>query len=298
MPTVTAIIPARLASERFPRKVLASDTGLPLVVHVLRAARRAAAVHRALVATDSEEVARAVRGAGGEAVLTRPDHPNGTARLAEAAELLGLPDDDVVVNAQGDEPELPPDTIDAAVAALTDAEPAAGDSPVPPPSIGTAAAPLADPAEIADPNVVKVVRDARGRALYFSRAPIPHHRDPLPPRRDPLPPRRDPADRPHPASPAPDAAAPLRHIGLYTYTAGFLRRYAALPPTPLERTEKLEQLRALEHGCAIAVALVPAAHPGVDTPEQYAAFVRRHAAAHATNAPDPPDPAQPPKPAM
>lgn len=249
----TVIIPARLGSSRFPGKVLASETGKPLVQHVAEAARLARCAARVVVATDSPRVRDALAAWGTEVVLTSPDHPNGTSRLAEAARVLGLAPEAIVVNAQGDEPEMPGPVIDAAVGALVEC--GAGGAGV---AIGTAAAPLDDPGEAANPNVVKVVRDLRGRALYFSRAAIPHDRDGT----------RDPA------------AAPLRHVGVYAYRRAFLEAYTALPATPLERSEQLEQLRALEHGHGIAVALVPAAHAGIDTPEQYAAFVARWRAAH------------------
>ncbi|HZW08508.1 MAG TPA: 3-deoxy-manno-octulosonate cytidylyltransferase [Phycisphaerales bacterium] len=244
---VLAIIPARLGSTRFPRKMLASATGRPLVQHVREAALRARAVSRVIVATDSEEIAAAVRGFGGEAVMTSAAHPNGTSRLAEAAQLLGLPDDATVVNVQGDEPELDASLIDLAV--QTHAESGA--------DIATVASPFGPAQDPADPNLVKVVLDGRGRALYFSRSLIPHDRD------------RSGAC----------GARPLKHVGLYVYAVGFLRRYVALPETPLECAEKLEQLRALEHGHTIAVAVAESHHVGIDTPAQYDAFVSRHAGA-------------------
>lgn len=255
--SATIIIPARLGSSRFPGKVLASDTGKPLVQHVAEGASRARCAARVVVATDSPRVRDALAPFGTEVVLTSPDHANGTSRLAEAARVLGLAPEAIVVNAQGDEPEMPGPVIDAAVTALV--EGGAGGAGGAGVSIGTAAAPLGDAGEAANPHVVKVVRDLRGRALYFSRAAIPHDRDGT----------RDPA------------AGPLRHVGVYAYRRAFLEAYAALPATPLERSEQLEQLRALEHGHGIAVALVPAAHAGIDTPEQYAAFVARWRAARA-----------------
>lgn len=236
------IIPARLASTRFPRKVLADRTGRPLVQHVCEAASRAA-VAAVVVAADDEEIARALRPAGVRVVLTSPAHDNGTSRVAEAARTLALEPGRVIVNVQGDEPELEPGAINAAVDTLT----ASGAD------IATLAAPLAPDDDPHDPAIVKVVRALDGTALYFSRACIPHQRDP--------------------GSPAP--ATPLRHVGLYAYTRAFLERYATLPPTPLEQAERLEQLRALQHAHRIAVALVPSGPPGIDTPEQYDAFVRR-----------------------
>lgn len=238
-----AIIPARLGSTRFPGKVLAARTGRPLIAHVWEAARGARSVERVVIATDDARVADAVRAFGGEVVMSSPSHPNGTSRLAEAARALALAPDRVVVNVQGDEPELNPALIDLGVESLrtTDADAA------------TVASPFAPGQSAADPNIVKVVLDARGRALYFSRAPIPFTRN---------------------ASASP-VASPLKHLGLYVYTRAFLDEYVAMPPTPLERAESLEQLRILEHGRSIAVAVAEAHHVGIDTPEQYEAFVAR-----------------------
>ncbi|MFN0012497.1 MAG: 3-deoxy-manno-octulosonate cytidylyltransferase [Phycisphaerales bacterium] len=241
----TIVIPARLASTRFPEKVLAAQTGKPLVQHVAEGAARAACAGRVVVAADHARIADALRPFGTTVVMTREDHPNGTSRLAEAAAALGLADDEIIVNAQGDEPEMPGAVIDAAVAALVESRRAA---------VGTAAAPFAPGESAADPNIVKVVRTLDGHALYFSRALIPHDRD---------------GAGMHAGTPA------LRHVGVYAYRVGFLKTYIALPATPCERAERLEQLRVLEHGHAIAVAVVPAAHAGIDTPEQYAAFVAR-----------------------
>lgn len=242
---VVAIIPARLGSTRFPRKLLASATGRPLVQHVREAALRARTLSRVVVATDSEEIAAAVGAFGGESVMTSAAHPNGTSRLAEAADRLGLADSAVVVNVQGDEPELEAALIDLAVETLG----ASGAE------VATVASPFGEGQDPGDPNIVKVVLDARGRALYFSRTPIPHDRD----------------------GAGACVARPLKHVGLYTYRAGFLREYVRLAETPLECTEKLEQLRVLEHGYSIAVAVAEAHHVGIDTPAQYEAFVRRHA---------------------
>ena len=240
----TVVIPARLGSTRFPGKVLAADTGRPMLAHVYQAAINSKAVHRVVIATDDKKVLQAVRAFGGEAVMTSPKHDNGTSRIAEAADILGLPNDEIVVNAQGDEPELEPTLISATVRALVLSGAA----------MSTVACPFAEGDDLEDRNVVKVVRRIDGAALYFSRAPIPSDRD------------KD----------APPEAQPLRHVGLYAYRAGFLRKYAKLPPTPLERAEKLEQLRALEHGYAIAVAVRPVRlYGGIDTPEQYKAFVAR-----------------------
>lgn len=239
----TVIIPARLSSSRFPRKVLAGETGRPMVQHVVEACARAACVRRVVVATDSEEVVRAVEAFGGEAVLTG-EHPNGTSRLAEAARVLGLGAGEVIVNVQGDEPEIPAGAIEACVGAL---ERGGVD-------VGTVASPL-EPgsAEFTDPNVVKVVVRGDGRALLFSRSAIPHARD----------------------GEWPAGLTPLRHVGVYSYTAGFLAKYAAMRPTPLEMAEKLEQLRVLEHGGSIGVGMWATSHAGVDTLEQYRGFVAR-----------------------
>jgi 3-deoxy-manno-octulosonate cytidylyltransferase (CMP-KDO synthetase) len=258
--SAVVIVPARLASTRFPEKVLAALTGKPLVQHVAEAAASARCAKSVVVAADDPRIADALRPFGTRVVLTSKSHPNGTSRLAEAARLLGLAPSDVIVNAQGDEPEMQSAAIDGAVSALVSSGRAA---------VGTVAAPLASLAEHADPNVVKVVRDQTGHALYFSRATIPLWRDAPKPGSAATPPLAQP-------SPAP----PLRHIGVYAYRRDFLERYTALPPTPLEQTEQLEQLRALEHGHAIAVATIQAAHPGIDTPEQYQAFVERWKRTH------------------
>lgn len=243
------VIPARLASTRFPRKILASETGMTLIEHVWRSARRSAALSSVVLAVDDPAVFRIAREFGAEAVMTRVDHPNGTSRLAEAAALLGLPDEALVVNVQGDEPDLDPGVIDAAVEL-------AGSSGAEVTTVASKFGPDEDPA---DPNIVKVVMRSDARAMYFSRSPIPFHRD-----------------RTAGAPPA----SPLKHIGLYVYRVGFLRRYVDLAPTPLEQTEMLEQLRVLEHGYAIAVAVRQVSSQGIDTAEQYAAFVARWRATH------------------
>lgn len=247
-PTAVAIIPARLGSTRFPEKVLASATGRTLIQHVYDRARLATTVARVVVAVDDPRISRAVDAFGGHAVLTSTSHPNGTSRLAEAASLLGLTDDTIVVNVQGDEPELDPALIDAGVMALTETGAEAA----------TVASPFAPAEDPQNPNIVKVVVDARGMAMYFSRACVPYSG------------RAD-----HGL-----AAAALKHVGLYAYRMAFLRQYVALPPTPLELTEKLEQLRVLEHGYRMAVAIMESHHHGIDTPEQYAGFVERWRAAN------------------
>lgn len=239
------VVPARHASTRLPAKPLADIAGRPMVVRVLERALAAGAAE-VWVATDHEAVRDAVQAAGGQALMTRADHPSGTDRLAEVAQVLGWADDDIVVNVQGDEPLIDPALISAVAAALADDAEAA---------IATAAHALGDVAEVFNPNVVKVVCDARQRALYFSRAPIPWARDAWAERRDAVP-----------------AGLPLlRHVGLYAYRVGFLRRYAALAPSPLEQWEALEQLRALWHGYRIRVLELDAAPPaGVDTAEDLA----------------------------
>ncbi len=236
-----ALIPARLASTRLPRKPLADIAGAPMVVHVARQALRSGAA-QTVVAADSPEIVDACAAHGVQAVLTRDDHASGSDRLAEACDVLSLADDAVVVNVQGDEPLIEPALI-ADVAALLQRSPQA--------AMSTAAHPFAQASEFASPHAVKVVLDGTGHALYFSRAPIPWWRDGYAQGIGALPP--DP---------------PLRHIGLYAYRVGFLRRFPALPPSPLEQLESLEQLRALWHGHRIAVHVTDhAPGPGVDTPE-------------------------------
>jgi 3-deoxy-manno-octulosonate cytidylyltransferase (CMP-KDO synthetase) len=225
------IIPARYGSTRFPGKALADLGGKPLVQWVYEAAKGCATLNRVLVATDDDRIASAVRACGGEAVMTRPDHPSGTDRLAEVARGL---DADIVVNIQGDEPFLAPDTIDVVVKPLLD------DPALP---MSTACVLTDDDAEAADPNVVKVVVAANGDALYFSRSVVPYLRDP----------EKGPVTR-------------RLHLGLYAYRREFLLEFAGWAPTPLEKAESLEQLRALEHGARIRVVTVPERALGVDTP--------------------------------
>lgn len=236
------IVPARLASTRLPRKPLADLAGEPMVVRVARRAALSGA-ERVVVATDSDEVVAACRSCRVEVVLTGADHPTGTDRLAEAVEALQLTDETIVANVQGDEPLLPPEVV-AKVADLLARRPDC--------AMATAAHPLTDADEFFNPNVVKVVTDAGGRALLFSRAPIPWARDAFAEGR-----RRLPTGLPA-----------WRHVGLYAYRAGFLRRFPALLRAPIEKHESLEQLRALWHGYGIAVLPLDAPlPPGVDTPE-------------------------------
>lgn len=251
--SAVVIIPARLASSRLPGKVLLSETGKPLIRHVWEAAKRASAISRVVVATDDVTVLDTVLGFGGEAVLTGTQHQNGTSRLAEAAARLELSPEDIVVNVQGDEPELEPGSIDAAVDALVTSEQNNRDRGGC--AVGTIAVPFAPGQDPRDPAMVKVVRALDGSALYFSRSLIPHDRDGTPD----------------------SAGGLLRHVGLYVYRRAFLERYVSLPQTPAERLEQLEQLRVLEHGYRIAVAVREHAAIGIDTPGQYAAFVARQA---------------------
>lgn len=233
------VIPSRFASTRLPGKPLREIAGEPMVAHVWRRALGSAAA-RVVVATDDERIRTAFDGLDAEVVMTRDDHPSGTDRLAEVAERLALPGDAVLVNVQGDEPLIPPALIDQVAMRLFD-DPGA--------SISTLAEPITEVETLFDPNAVKVVREASGRALYFSRAPIPWDRDAF-------------AERPELLQ----TDAWLRHIGLYAYRAGFLAEYRDWAPSPLEQLEQLEQLRALHHGHAIQVGLAREPNPpGVDT---------------------------------
>jgi 3-deoxy-manno-octulosonate cytidylyltransferase (CMP-KDO synthetase) len=238
----TVLVPARLASTRLPGKPLLDIGGLPMVVRVARQGQRSGA-GQVVVATDATEVAAACEAHGVQHVMTRANHASGSDRLAEACERLGLDGDHVVVNVQGDEPLIEPDLIDRCAGLLAEHP----DCPM-----GTVAHPIDETADWLNPNVVKVVLDAAGRALYFTRAAVPFHRDGAP-------------------GQMPSDPAPLRHLGLYAYRAGFLRRFPSLPQAPMERTEALEQLRVLWHGERIAVHVTHTAPgTGVDTPEDLA----------------------------
>ena len=240
----TVLIPARLASSRLPDKPLADIAGKPMVVHVAQRAARSGA-ERVVVACDDIRIAQACVAHGVQAVMTRTDHVSGSDRLAQACELLGLQGDDVVVNVQGDEPLIDPALVRRVAELLVERTDCV---------MSTAAHPLADVAEYLNTNVVKVVLDAASRALYFSRAPLPWWRD----------------GHAHGVQRLPEPA-PLRHLGLYAYRAGFLRGFPSLPPSALETCEALEQLRVLWHGHRIVVHVQ--AHgpgPGVDTPEDLA----------------------------
>ena len=240
----SVLIPARLASTRLPRKPLADIAGLPMVVRVAQRAAQSAA-RQVVVAADHADIVDACAAHGVHALLTRSDHATGSDRLAEACALLGLADSAIVVNVQGDEPLIDPSLIDGCAALLAQR---------PDCVMSTAAHAIEQRDEFLSPNVVKVVCDALGRALYFSRAPIPWWRDGI-------------------ASGASELSAPrpLRHIGLYGYRVGFLKRFPALSASPLETIESLEQLRVLWHGHRIAVLISDARPgPGVDTAEDLA----------------------------
>jgi 3-deoxy-manno-octulosonate cytidylyltransferase (CMP-KDO synthetase) len=238
--TASVVIPARYASTRFPAKVLAAETGRPLVQHVVDQVKKCSRVRQIIVAADDRRIVEALRPFGTTVVMTSPAHPSGTDRIAEVARGL---EDDIIVNVQGDEPQIEPATVDGLIARLAES----GED------MATAATAFPAGADVNDPNLVKVVIGRDGRAMYFSRAAIPF--------------RRDASDGPPPTY--------YLHLGIYAYRRSFLLEYAAWPPTPCERAEKLEQLRALEHGRSIGVLLVKRATHGIDTAEQYAKFVER-----------------------
>lgn len=244
VPEFTVVVPARYGSTRLPGKPLLKIAGEPMVAHVWRRACQSQA-SRVVVATDDSRIRDAMLLYGAEVIMTRADHPSGTDRLAEVAEALGLANDALVVNVQGDEPLIPPALIDQVALRLAD-DPEA--------SIATLAEPISNVDTLFNPNVVKVVRTLQGRALYFSRAPIPWDREQFT-----VPPTMLATD------------AWLRHIGLYAYRAGFLAAYRDWPASSLEQLEQLEQLRALQHGHVIQVALACEINPaGVDTAEDLA----------------------------
>lgn len=253
-------IPARYAASRLPGKPLRLLGGEPLVLHVARRAL-AAGAREVWVAADDARIADALAGSDVRIAMTSPTHASGTDRLAECAELAGWSDDTLVVNLQGDEPFAPASGIRAAAGTLADSGA----------DMATLATPITDIGTLLDPNAVKLVRAANGDALYFSRAPIPWPRDAFAGDRDTM----------------PQGQHWLRHIGLYAYRAGFLRRFAALPPGRLEQVESLEQLRVLEAGFRIAVALAAEEFPpGVDTPEDLVraeARLRNHGRAQAAS---------------
>ena len=245
---VVAIIPARFGSTRFPGKPLAEQTGKYLIQHVYEQVIAARRVNRCIVATDDERSVEAVRSFGGEATMTRADHPSGTDRLAEVVRGLDGTPDDIILNVQGDEPELEPAHLDRLVECLV-ADGAC--------SVATLAAPFPATADPRDPNCVKVVCNRQGQALYFSRALIPWPRE---------------------QQAAADDYDWLLHLGIYAYRRAFLLDFASWETSPLERIERLEQLRVLDNGYAMAVTVVQHACAGVDTPEDYEQFVARHQA--------------------
>lgn len=242
-PTVLGIIPARYAATRLEGKVLADIAGKPMIQHVYERAARACSLADVIVATDDPRIAQVVRGFGGRYEMTATTHPSGTDRLAEVAGRIRC---DVIVNIQGDEPMIEPGAIDAAVEPFV----AGGER------FGTLATRITSLQEHLEPSTVKVVVNRAGYALYFSRAPIPYFRTDSDAQWPPTQPRQ------HPTS----GLWPLKHIGLYVYTRDTLLWFAGLPPSPLEQTEKLEQLRALENGCPIRVVQVDYSPIGVDTP--------------------------------
>jgi 3-deoxy-manno-octulosonate cytidylyltransferase (CMP-KDO synthetase) len=241
-PSIVAVIPARMASTRLPRKLILDKTGKPLICHVVDRVKQAKTIGRIIVATDHADIARAVEKEGVEAVMTREDHPNGTSRIAQVVEGLSPKESELVVNVQGDEPEIEPALIDRLAAGLIE------DLDAPMATLGSAFEPHEDPT---NPNVVKLIVNQLGHAIYFSRSLIPYDRD-----------KKRPVGY-------------LKHPGLYAYRREFLLKYVTLKPTPLEQIESLEQLRAIEHGYKIKVVMVASPHQGIDTPEQYEAFVAR-----------------------
>ena len=245
--TCQIVIPARLASTRLPRKLLLCETGKPLIQHTYESACQAQIPQGTIVATDHEEIATTVRAFGGRVAMTSADLASGTDRVAEVASRL--PDVDIVVNVQGDEPELSAESIDR-VAQLLIERPTA--------VMSTLATPIRDRRTLEDPACVKVVVDQQGRALYFSRSPIPHVRE-----------WNDALLRA-------DPPLFLLHLGIYAYRRDFLLRLAKMPTSPLEQAEKLEQLRVLDSGYQIVVDVVDEPTVGIDTLEDYKAFVQRH----------------------
>ena len=237
-----AVIPARFASSRFPGKPLAKDTGKYLIQHVYERVCQASSLDGVLVATDDERIGKACDEFGGRWCMTRTDHPSGTDRIAEAVARL---DADIIVNVQGDEPEIAPGHIDRLVELIR------GDRRA---DMATLSAVFAAGEDVNNPNVVKVVVDHLGHALYFSRWPIPYNRDSQPQ----------------------SEMIYRKHLGLYAYRREALLQLSRLTPTPLEKAEKLEQLRALENGMVIAVAEVQHTAVGIDTPQQYEEFVKRY----------------------
>ncbi|MCC6424329.1 MAG: 3-deoxy-manno-octulosonate cytidylyltransferase [Phycisphaerales bacterium] len=234
------VIPARFASTRFPGKMLADQTGRPLVQHVVDRVRQCGRVSQVLVAADDARIVDALRAFGTRCVMTGAHHQSGTDRIAEVAAGVA---DQIIVNVQGDEPEIEPEVVDGLIERL---ETSTDD-------MATAATVFPSGADVNDPNLVKVVRTLEGRAIYFSRSSIPHRRD----------------------ATSQEIPPYFLHLGIYAYRREFLLEFASWEPTPLEQAEKLEQLRALEHGRSIYVQIIKRATHGIDTPQQYEEFVRR-----------------------
>jgi 3-deoxy-manno-octulosonate cytidylyltransferase (CMP-KDO synthetase) len=239
----TVVIPARYGSTRFPAKILASATGKPLVQHVVDQARQCKRVRQVLVATDDQRIVDALMPYQTQCVMTDPSHPSGTDRIAEVAKGLG---DDIIVNVQGDEPEIEPQIIDSLIERLETHDD----------DMATACTAFKAMDDVKNPNMVKVVCSPAGQAIYFSRSMIPFDRDGV-------------------IEAKSGASAWQLHLGIYAYRRAFLLQFASWQPTPLELAEKLEQLRALEHGRKIFVLPVARATSGIDTPQQYEEFVRR-----------------------
>ncbi len=246
---IAAIIPARYASTRLPGKPLLAETGRPLIRHVIEAVRTARRIDQVVVATDDERIAAAARDCGCRAELTREDHPSGTDRVAEVAHRM--PEVDIFVNVQGDEPEIAGASIDQLVTLLRDDQDA---------KMATLCTPIRDELTYRQSSCVKVVMSRNRRALYFSRSPVPFHRE------------------------GPPAAGVWGwlHLGIYAYRRDFLFEFAAQSPSPLELAERLEQLRVLETGSPIAIDVVEEPSVGIDTPEDYARFVARFRASQGT----------------
>ena len=244
-PRAVAIIPARWASTRFPGKPLAQIQNKPMIQWVVEQAQKASRISEVIVATDDIRIVEAVHGFGGKAVMTSPDHATGSDRIAEVASGLKC---DIVVNVQGDEPLIPPQNIDQVVDTL-EKDPSL--------NVATLMMAINDPDEIADPHVVKVVADQKGRALYFSRSPIPFHRDEWK------------SGSPEDLSKSKDKVMRqvYKHVGLYAYTRSFVLELSRMAPTPLEQLEKLEQLRILEHGIPIQIGITEQPSMGVDHSE-------------------------------
>lgn len=245
------VIPARMASTRLANKMLLAETGKPLVQHTYETALQARRPSRVVVATDHAAIRNAIQAVGGDAVMTSVNCASGADRVAEVAQLL--PEVDIFVNLQGDEPDLDPAAIDQLIDLLEQA---------PNEVMATLAAPIRDAERIEDPSIVKVVFDSHKRSLYFSRSPIPHARE-----------AHDPEELAEVASLNPPRY--YQHIGIYAYRRDFLLSLSELPPSPLEQTEKLEQLRVLEAGQTILVGQIDSAAPGIDTAADYQAFVKR-----------------------